>query len=308
MRAQDFIQEYSRKGHTAWEAAALSLFRQGELTLWPWVDLPLSDRTDTLILRVQSDVLAVGTPEDYIRLPMTPNAAQGIANLIPGGALLTTPLIEYRIWQQAQHKLPPTDMAPNRGINLEQFREHSALIDNQLAARGATSGQLITGHKKGVVIANFYKPGKVLICCWFRPPPAADVFDDRRAIGTPGRQPVQPKSNIHGDFYFDYSHGIRLVHPFAVLNGQEIPTAQVYQHPVYSNLVSDDGPLRVLRYPTNVPVTPSPTAFAYRSVQREDPPPLDFAHVFTMPSISDYALDKIRQQRIALARRLRTAS
>ena len=296
MRGTDFVAEFSRKGLPAWEAAALSLARQGLLTPWPFVDLPLSDGPDTVVLKVASDVLAVGPLEDYVRLPLTPQTAQSIANL--SGSLLTTPWLEYKIWQAAQTKLQPVAMVPNRGADLEQYSAHSRAISDQLYAISQSTGRdmrgiLTAGHKKGVVVGNFYKPNKVLIFGWYRPPPAPDVFDDRQPMTSPSRQPIQPKSNVHGDFYVDYSHGVRLVGPVAIVNGQPMETVAVYQHPSLSRLVSNEGPLRIPRYPS--PVPPAASRIAPATGPQAALPPLGW--VRTTPSVYQHSLDVLDRQR-----------
>ena len=253
MTGSDFVRDYARKGPTAWEAAALELARQGQLVPWPYVDVAVTDGTNSAILKVASDVLSVGTLEDHVRLPLMPIMAQNILNL--SGALLPTPLLEYRIWQQAPLKLHPTGQVPNRGGDLEQYTQHSRVIDAELAAFGGAQGRLVSGHKKAVLIANFYRPIKVLIGGWYRPPPAPDVIDDRRSMSAVDRQPVQPRSNVHGEGYVDYSHGIRAVGPVAIVNGQAMATEDLYRHPTLSRLVSDEGPLKIVRYPgARVPV------------------------------------------------------
>ena len=296
MKGGDFVSLFSRKGLPAWEAAALALARQNLLTPWPFVDLPLSDGQDTLVLKVASDVLSVGPFEDHVRLPLTPQTAQSIANL--SGSLLTTPLLEYRIWQAARAKLQPTAIVPNRGADLEQYAQHSRAISDQLSALSSRPGDLTAGIKKGVVVANFYKPGKVLLFGWYRPPPAPDVFDDGQPMTSPGRQPVQPKSNVHGDFYVDYSHGIRLVGPVALLNGQPVETVSVYQHPALSRLVSNEGPLRVPRYPSPVPPAPSRLAPVTGPGIAARLPPLRW--VRTTPSVLQHSLDVLDAQRRGL--------
>ena len=256
MLGTEFINNFSRRPLATWEAAALELGRQNLLTPWPYVDVTVVDGADTAVFGIASDVLSVGSFEDHLRLPLTPGVAQSIANL--SGALLTTPWLEYVLWRAAPMKLSPTAMVPNQGANLEQYAAHSRIIDDELRSRGVTPGTLIGGIKKGVVVANFYKAGKVLLFGWYRPEP--DVFDDGKQMGAIGRQPVQPKSNVHGDFYVDYSHGIRLVRPTCIVNGQRMETAALYQHPTLYKLANPDsvnppgqrGPIRVPRYPASV--------------------------------------------------------
>jgi hypothetical protein len=259
MNGSDFVRDYARKGPYAWEAAAVELARQGELTPWPWFDLPLRSASgDEAVLRVASDVISIGPFEDHVRLPLTPTAAQSIANL--SGALLPTPWLVYQTWRAATVKLAPSPMVPNLGANLEQYAEHSRRVDLQieryLGERSSSADpSLVSGHKKDVVVSNIYRPGKVLIFGWYRPaPPHPDVFDDGQPMQDPDRQPIQPRSNVHGEGYVDYSHGIRLVAPTANVNGRVMDTEALYRHPTLSALVSNEGPLRVPRYPA--PVSP----------------------------------------------------
>ena len=260
MTGSEFVALYRDNGLIAWEAAALELARREGLVDHPFVEIPLSDDAgNSAVVRVRSDVLSVGTPEDNVRLPLTPIAAQGILNLT--GELLPTPWLVYQIWRSAQLKLAPSAMVPNRGANLEQYAEHSRIIDAQIANAAAGGTPLVAGRssvagiKKHVVVSNIYQPGKVLIFGWYRPsPPLPDVFDDRTAQTNPRRQPIQPLSNIHAELYVDYSHGIQGVHPEAIVNGQAMSTEELYRHPSLSKLVSHEGPIRTPRYPSKVPI------------------------------------------------------
>ena len=308
MLGSAFVEQYGRKGLPAWEAAAIALARENKLTPWPFVDLVLTEGGDTAVLKVASDMLSVGPFEDYVRLPLTPQTAQSIANL--SGALLVTPWLEYQIWRAAKRQLPPTAMVPNQGANLEQYAAHSKIIDDMIkraeGTQTVTPGLLTSGIKKDVVVANFYKPGKVLIWGWRRPPPAPDVFDDGKPMGDLTRQPIQPKSNVHGDFYVDYSHGIRLVGPTAIVNGQPMDTASLYTHPTLWRLVNRDagGPIKLPRYPSSVPVAnvnrpASSGPLGPAAIDEVYRPPADNGEHDAphTPSISEHALDMIAKQR-----------
>lgn len=254
MNGSVFVSTYAGKGAAAWEAAALEIARQGGLTPWPWVDLVLSDGANHAVVKVQSDVLSIGPGGDHVRLPLTPKKAQDILNL--QGWLMPTPWLVYQMWRAAPIKLSPTPSAPNRGADLKQYAAHSQVVDKQIEQAGGRAGQLIAGAKKHVIVSNIVQPGKVLIFGWYRPAP--DVFDDKKPMTAPDRQPIQPKSNVHGDFYVDYSHGIQAVAPMAMVNGHPMPTVELYQHPQLSKLVSNEGPVRVPRYASSVtPPTPS---------------------------------------------------
>jgi len=284
---REFVAQYAKRGPRAWEAAALQLAREGGLTPRAWVDLPLTDGTNTVVLKVMSDVLAVGPVEDSVRLPLTPQTAQSILNLT--GTLLPTPWLEYQIWRAAPVKLEPRGMVPNRFQDLEQFAEHSRIVDAQIAALPSPTdkaGKLISGQTKAVVVSNIYKPGKVVIFGWYLPN-GKDVFDDGQKPNAPDRQPVQPKSNVHGDFFWDYSHGIRGIGTTAIVNGKPMPTVELYQHPTLSRLVSNEGPVRVPRYPSSVPVASPPEPIAGPVRYTPDP------NVRTEPSVAQWELDQI---------------
>lgn len=250
MKGSEFAALYGPQGFAKWEQAALDMAKSGGAVEWPWMDVVLSQGSDTAIVKVTSDAFAIGTPEDFLRLPLTPKTAQSIANLT--GALLPTPWLVYQSWRTADIKLTPKSSVPNRGANMGQYVAHNQVIQAQLGGRGGS----VRGCKKSVVVSNIYKPGKVLIFGWYLPMP--DVFSNGLPMGAPGRQPIQPNSNYHGDFYVDYSHGIYFVHPVAKVNGKERDTESLYTDPTLSALVSNEGPIRTPRYPA--PNNPPPKA------------------------------------------------
>jgi len=249
VKGTGFVQTYASLGLGAWENVALDLAKRGELFAGPYVEVPVEGGGMRGVLRATSDVISVGEERDTLRLPLTPDRAQDIANL-SGGALLPTRKIVKDIWRASPVRLTPHPLFPNKGTNLPQYAEHSRLIDEDLGSAGAMLGQLTSGQKKDIVISNAYKPGRVVIYGWLRPD------------GTP----IQPLSNIHGDFYVDYSHGVRLIAPTMTIEGVgEVSTEEVYRHPVWSALVSDEGPLRSARYPTkSVPSPSSSPASSFR--------------------------------------------
>lgn len=270
MLGSEFVRQYATAGLGATEAAVIALARADaegrtggstglppNLTPWPWFDLHLSNGSDAAVLKVMSDVLSIGPFGDHVRLPLTPGSAQSICNLF--GWLLPTPWLVYQTWRTSPYKLAPIAMRPNKGWDLYQFADHSALIDRAIAA-GAPVSQVpsggVSGIKKDIVVSNIVQPGKVVIFGWYQPsPPFPDVYDDGKPWQDPNRQPRQVKSNAHGDFYIDYSHGIRPVAGSCIVNGQAMATIDLYQHPTFSRLVSNESPsaLLVPRYPALVP-------------------------------------------------------
>jgi len=275
-----FVQAYAPRGYLAWEAAAVAMAQAGgqDFAPWGWVDLTLSDDAgNTATLQVMADVLAIGTAENHVRLPLRPGPAQSVCNVF--GWMLPTPWLVYQIWRSATRKCTPHAMVPNLGAKLDQYAAHSNLVDQEVAQLAASSsplpaggGQraagsfapaLVAGAKKHVVVSNAYKPASVVIFGWYKPsPPAPDVFDQdhiQHPWDDPDRQPVQVLSNAHGDFYVDYSHGIQPVQGTCTVNGQTMRTDALYQDPKLCHLVSNEGPVRVVRYPATVPpATPRP--------------------------------------------------
>lgn len=244
MKGSDFLQAFTGKSPAAWEAGVLEAAQRGDLVPWPMVPVVFRDAAGhTLVVNVASDYLAVGeTPADAMRMPLTPLTAQKVADAL--GMLLPTPKMVKTIHEQAAHRLSTGGLVPNKYANLAQYAAQNARIFDELAGRTG----LTSGHKKDVVLGNQAKPNKVLIYGWMKPVVPAGV-DAAPMMTAPWR--IQSYSSVHGTDYVDYSHGIRLISPNATLDGEPVDLAAVMQDPKLAALVSDEGPLRSLRY--NVP-------------------------------------------------------
>jgi hypothetical protein len=86
-------------------------------------------------------------------------------------------------------------------------------------------------EKKDVVMTNRLAEhlGRIAIYGW------------HRATG----QPIQPLSTVHGANYADYSHGIRLVSRWAVIQGKRRLVRDILQDAASARVLSDEGPIRV---------------------------------------------------------------
>lgn len=237
MKASDFVQAWRNKGLAAWEKAAETLVSQGGRIAWSFVPLAF-DAKDArgevhhVVVPVARDYLAIGEPDDYIRMPLTPEVAQAMLN--QQGELLPTPKLVDLMAQLASVQVKARAMVPNRGSNLDDYLTHSKLIDSDIAGRG---DGIVFGAKKDVVVSNIATPGKVVI------------------YGPKWAQP-QPLSNVHGTFYVDYSHGIRAVGGRSLVDGVEVSTEKLYTDPLLAPLVSNEGPVHSPRYKTSTPVAP----------------------------------------------------
>lgn len=222
------------------EANILQEFLNGNIPdfLRSFVSVTVSDGVNTISYLAMPDFLAIGTDDDYVRMPMNPHTAQSIADRY--GCTLITKKMAYDIWRGAINKLAPRPWGPPYNSDMEKTHRigtHNKTIQNQLIAGGMDPYKLTSGHKKDVVLTNFLGATnlnrKVAIYGWIQL----------------NGQPIQGLNYFsHSDTYADYSHGVRLVSNDCTVNGVAMKMQDVFKHPVYCKLVSDEGPLKFLRY------------------------------------------------------------
>jgi hypothetical protein len=105
------------------------------------------------------------------------------------------------------------------------------MIEDQVHTVGAPLGSLLSGDKKDVVMSNrsALSLGRIAIYGWHRGP----------------GQPIQPLSTVHGANYADYSHGIRLISEWALVNGKLQSIRELLLNPSTARLLSDEGPIHL---------------------------------------------------------------
>ncbi|MGC9365246.1 MAG: hypothetical protein ACP5FZ_11855 [Fidelibacterota bacterium] len=175
---------------------------------------------------VMPDYLAIGSTEDFYRMPMTPQTAQAIADSF--GCILPTRKLVDDIWKHATVRLDPFPYPwTEESTKVPRFRDHSSVIDSARIATGGELGELIAGIKKDVVICNALKtnPGKVAIYGWHYP----------------SGNPIQPLYAGHSDQYVDYSHGIRLVNAVVRVDGVAMRAQNILRDSVLYKLLSDEA-------------------------------------------------------------------
>ena len=192
----------------------------------------------TLEYEVMPDYLAIGSDEDFCRIPMTPGTAQRLADLF-GASLLTAKLSDH-IWASAEVKLVPFNYVPVGNANelVTKFTEHNAQIERQLSEAGGRHGQLVAGIKKDVIISSRIaeRPDRVVIYGWHK---------------TDGK-PIQPVYSGHIWWYVDYSHGIRLLNAQVLLDGRPVLLSDLLKDPVLFRVVTDEElPFAGSVYPVN---------------------------------------------------------
>lgn len=191
-------------------------------------DVEPLDREATL--RVMPDYLAIGSDTDFVRMPMTPQTAQRIADRF--GCLLPTRKIVDAIDQQAELHLEPRPLTNEREA-VTTFQQHHEIIEEQRA--GKPLGLLTIGIKKDIVLSPriYERPQRLAIYGW------------RQLDG----EPIQPLTIVHWNRYVDYSHGVRLVANAIEIDGQRLRITDLLRDPDRCGLVSDEGPIDPPEYP-----------------------------------------------------------
>jgi hypothetical protein len=170
---------------------------------------------------VMPDYLSIGTDEDFARIPLTPMAAQQIADSFH--CFLPTRKIVTDVYDQAKVKLEPVPMYAFRDSTVTMWQHH-LIIEGQRKQRKG----LIAGIKKDVVITEKLtrdaKPDRVAIYGWHKL--------DGKAI--------QPLYTGHVNWYVDYSHGIRLVYRTIWVNNKRMNYIEVLKNPELRKLLCDE--------------------------------------------------------------------
>ena len=144
-----------------------------------------------------------------------------------------------QIWKAAQVKMQPQPIPPGPEMTtIPVFAKHDSMVwvQRQSFLSQNPLGNLVSGHKKDVVISNsIYYPtnGKVIIYGWHY---------------TSGK-PIQPLYSGHSENYVDYSHGIRMVHKDVLVNGVSMKVGEVLKSATLHSLLSDEGVISVPNYP-----------------------------------------------------------
>lgn len=172
---------------------------------------------------VTLDYMAVGSNEDFIRVPLGLHAAAATAAGFD--AILPTTLMVDAIAAQAKNRLQPKPMPPGPHMtSTDYFVKHNTTIDGQLVG---PLGALTAGHKKDVVLTTRLVD----------PSTGVPIYGWHRENG----RPIQPLYTKHGQSYADYSHGIRLVSNQVSVNGQMVSIYDVLADPTYSAYLSKEG-------------------------------------------------------------------
>jgi len=190
------------------------------------VPVPLGDGGRTGRVWVLPDYLAIGTDDDWVRVPMTVRSAKKIARA--ARCVLPTRKIVDAIHAAAAVRVSSPYMPPGRDMgSIEYFAAHHAAIEERRAASGAGLGELVSGPKKDLVISkrSLSEAGRTAIYGWF----------------TDEGAPIQTLSLVHDDRYVDYAHGVRLVLREMEADGRPVDLLDALADRDVAGLVSDEG-------------------------------------------------------------------
>lgn len=185
-------------------------------------------RSVEVTICVTPDYLAIGSDSDHVRVPLGLPAALRVAEAFD--MMLPTTTMVDAIYQQADVRVAPSPMTPGSSMSsTNYFVRHNETIEGQFSRAGVRDGMLVAGHKKDLVLANRLSrnPGRVAIYGWHR---------------TNGRA-IQPLSTVHGEYYADYSHGIRLVSRTAYVDGRAVDLRELLTDERYAGFLNSDGAL-----------------------------------------------------------------
>jgi hypothetical protein len=215
------------------EAAVLNEIIGGNIPyfLRRFKSVPISADNLQGTIEVTPDYLAIGSDEDFVRIPMTPQTAQQIADRF--GCILPTRKMVDAIDAVAEVQLAPQPLTEDRE-SVAAFLLSNEKIEQQRAGKPLSAFTI--GAKKDVVLTPriLERPDRVAIYGW------------RQLDGTP----VQPLSTAHVNWYVDYSHGVRLVRDAMQIDGQPAKASEVLRDSKRCALLSDEGPIDPPRYPT----------------------------------------------------------
>ena len=250
MRGSEWIESVRHLGHNraAVMAAVLDAVDKGWDVEWPMQPI---DAGDGITFFAAMDYFAIGTPEDYVYVPLDPPTAERLCRK-KGWTFPTKKMVEL-IFEQADCKIFAIDgqagpWGPPYGADMmtvARFAEHSERIQDQIAENEAALAGILAGHKKDLVLSNALEghDGRLAYFGWFR--------TDGTTIQGPYVGVTQ-----HSATYYDYSHGFRPISKIAKVGGIDTPIDEIRQHETrFANLCGDDvpgikpEPLRVLSFP-----------------------------------------------------------
>ena len=182
-----------------------------------------------IILYCSPDYAMIGTDQDWARVPLTPLAAQIMADSLH--CFLPTRKMVDLIYQHSTVKLEPVPMYAYRDSTVTMWQHHLIIEGQRKGMKG-----LISGIKKDLVICSEEalkgKANRVAIYGWHKP----------------DGKPIQPLYTGHVNWYADYSHGARMIYEKIKVNGKWVHYKTLLSDPLLRSALSDETGTMMLRY------------------------------------------------------------
>lgn len=125
----------------------------------------------TATIFVSPDYLAIGSDDDFFRIPMNLHTALTIADRF--GFILPTKKMVDAIYVQSRYHLVPQPLPAGPEMrSTTYYWTHNQMIEDQTHALGVRLGELVSGDKKDVVLTNRLATnvGRIAIYGWHRGP------------------------------------------------------------------------------------------------------------------------------------------
>ncbi len=175
------------------------------------------------------DYAMIGTNQDWARVPLTPLAAQVMADSLH--CFLPTRKMVDLIYQQSKVKLEPVPMYAYRDSTVTMWQHHLIIEGQRKGMKG-----LISGIKKDIVICSEAafkgKNDRVAIYGWHKP----------------DGKPIQPLYTGHVNWYADYSHGARMIYHKIRVNNKWIDYRDLFNNPLLRNALTDEAGMMIFNY------------------------------------------------------------
>ncbi|MDI1450630.1 hypothetical protein [Polyangium sp. 6x1] len=224
------------------ENAIMQSVENGDMAPVSWVPVLNEAAGHTITLLVSADALRIGTAEAPLRVSVTARTMQRIADML--GCVLPTVRICDLIWAQAAVKITPCIYPPNAEMaTTARMIEYDAAVSKKVEGRSG----LVENIGKNWCISNRLLGMKGMAANY-------GFYDNepRYRSGTNEQGPYrlwQPLGTRHNMDHVDYSQVARLVSRTCYVDGAKRDLVDILTDPTLAALVSDDGPLKLVRLP-----------------------------------------------------------
>lgn len=257
------------------EEAMIAQLLGGNMPSWlrQWITIEVQASSPNVKVRVLPDYLCVGDDTDFRHVPLDQHSAQRVADSF--GACLPTAKICHAIYRATPERQRIgainrdyfiTPWTSRRLIRKDwtqtstaAYDEHSVAIQSAMTAAGIRPGQLISGHKKDVILANglHRQPRKIAFHGFYdrRGFPFEPCYEVKGGPLPSCNKEVPTLAHPEGRFS-DYSQGVRLVHPVMQIDDKLSLVRETLTSRTLSPLISSEGPID----PARIPRAPAPSA------------------------------------------------